>query len=68
MKRTMSSLFLVIVIAILVFNFPTSTGIAGVGTRPVVRGQNGVVACGHFLAAELGIHIMRQGGMQSTLE
>jgi len=37
----------------------------GVGqgkTRPVVMGLHGVVACGHYLAAELGINIMRQGG------
>ncbi len=31
-------------------------------TRPVVMGQRGIVACGHYLAAELGVNIMRQGG------
>ena len=31
-------------------------------TRPIVMGQRGVVACGHYLAAELGMHILRNGG------
>jgi gamma-glutamyltranspeptidase/glutathione hydrolase len=31
-------------------------------TRPIVMGQRGVVACGHYLAAEIGNHILRQGG------
>ena len=62
MKRNMPLLFLATFTTMLVFGFPVATGIAGVGTRPVVRGQNGVVACGHYLAAELGITIMRKGG------
>lgn len=35
---------------------------SGLGTRPVVMGTHGAVACGHYLAAELGVNIMRQGG------
>ena len=30
--------------------------------RPVVRGANGVVACGHPLGVGAGLHVMRQGG------
>jgi gamma-glutamyltranspeptidase / glutathione hydrolase len=51
-----------LLVAAIIFSIPVSTGIAAIGTRPVVRGQNGVVACGHYLAAELGISIMRNGG------
>jgi len=47
---------------IFIISFPVSNCFAGTGTRPVVMGKHGVVACGHYLAAELGIHIMRSGG------
>ncbi|MFC1539723.1 gamma-glutamyltransferase family protein [Candidatus Latescibacterota bacterium] len=62
MKRSMSVVFVQFVIVSLIFSIPITTVIAAVGTRSAVRGQNGVVACGHQLAAEFGIHIMRQGG------
>lgn len=31
-------------------------------TRPIITGRRGVVAAGHYLAAEAGMHILRQGG------
>jgi len=32
------------------------------GGRPTVYGRNGVVASGHYLASEIGVHILRRGG------
>jgi gamma-glutamyltranspeptidase / glutathione hydrolase len=32
------------------------------GTRPVLMGTKGGVACGHYLAAEAGMKILREGG------
>ena len=37
-------------------------GIGWGKTRPIVRGRRGAVACGHYLAAEIGIRILRAGG------
>ncbi len=31
-------------------------------TRPVIRGTHGVIAAGHYLAAEAGVYILRSGG------
>ncbi len=31
-------------------------------TRPVIRGTHGVIATGHYLATEAGVHILRSGG------
>ena len=31
-------------------------------TRPVIAGRRGVVAAGHYLATEAGMHILRSGG------
>ena len=31
-------------------------------TRPVIAGRRGVVASGHYLASEVGMHILRGGG------
>lgn len=31
-------------------------------TRPVIRGTRGVIATGHYLATEAGVHILRSGG------
>lgn len=33
-----------------------------VSTRPTLMGTHGAVACGHYLAAEAGMKIMREGG------
>jgi len=36
--------------------------VAGFTTRPVIMGTHGVVAAGHYLAAEAGLHMLRSGG------
>jgi gamma-glutamyltranspeptidase/glutathione hydrolase len=30
--------------------------------RPVIMGQNGMVSCGHPLAAQTGVAVLREGG------
>jgi gamma-glutamyltranspeptidase/glutathione hydrolase len=38
------------------------SGNAGFTTRPVIRGFHGVVAAGHYVAAEIGMRILEAGG------
>lgn len=45
---------------ILIIALFATTGLATV--RPVIRGTNGMVACGHYLAAHIGNTILLKGG------
>ena len=53
------------VILVLIGSFLLATApLAGASdlTRPTVMGQNGMVACGHWLAANAGADILKKGG------
>jgi len=53
-----------IVVCFLAMVMILGTGLshATVSTRPTLMGTHGAVACGHYLATEAGMKIMREGG------
>ncbi len=62
MKQARGTGIIVFILGLCMVTVNDDSPIAGIGTRTAVMGQRGVVACGHYLAAEIGITVMRNGG------